>query len=429
LVVYLHGARSALYAMPKYTRSSRVWLLPLAFLLFGCWPYCQLGGGMTDTSVTVDGDDGTRVEAEAQGGETRARLEFERETIQKSKGFEVTYVFDKTHITQTLTLVINEGGDDTSFLVSKHNEASSFKSHALEVSPDGKVVAYKLGNKMWRFVHVLTPTFAAHGDTKQEKLDWASVPSADGPGFVSIFKAQDLRLDGTHSFERQEPMLDWLLATQGQEALADALFGLIPAELHDWHDRAKLLDKKGRARLAERMLEKLDERKPHPTYFAIAHEQGLVDLAEADPGLVRRGTRALANHDNTMGNSGTDLAEYLRVHAANDLAAAAKVACKVIGHKAKLAPNGRPYAIDLGRPLALVSFTILARSGATCDALKDWDADPCTACDGSCTNEAIDAHVERVLSTPVPMPGIGETPSEPEVVLGLIVGAAGRTCE
>lgn len=408
-------------------RHPRWALVPLAILLFGCVPYCELGGGQTDGSVTVDGDDGLRVLAKAKGAQTKARLEFERKTSKRSRGHEVSYVFSKTHITQELRLVINEGGDGSTFVVSEHDAASGFESHELGVTPDGKVVGYKLGDKPWRFVHVLTTDLAVHGPTEMERLNWREVPDVSRDGFRAVFNAQNLRLDGTHSFDKQLPMLEWMRDERGQVGLAETLFDLLPDDHHNWHEHTVLLDEDGWSHLRKLIRAELSASEPWPQVFAAAVEVGAIDLEDANPELVARGVVSLVAHKDTVANSGTDLAEYLRVHARHDPAGAGRVGCEVLGLRSELAPNGLPYAMDYGRPLALVALASVANAGHDCAALKARETDPCSACDsGPCTPEVLDEAVAKALGTRIPKPEMGKTPKNPELAARLAVAARGE---
>jgi hypothetical protein len=415
---------------PRHAPARPYWLLPVTLLLFSC--YCQIGGGYTDDSATVDGQDGTRVLAESQGAGTLARLEFFRETREIKGGHEIRYLFPKTRITQTLTVVINDSGEpNMRFVVADRNAASSYDSHLLKVSPDGEHIAYKLGDEPWRFIHVVEPGLVFHGPTEQTSVRWDDLPDLAGDGFMPLFEHQEERGEDWNVAiaGRQGALVQWFRQKNGSdEAYAKLVFDLVPKRDLFWSYRVDELSDSGRAHLEKLVRDEIARGTPDSEYFAVAVEEGFVDLESAPADLVRRGTSALAAYDPTFRDYGTDIAEYLRVHAKHDLDSAAQLACEIVGREPQRKHHDLPYSLDDGRPLALVSLAIIARSGKPCRALKGWRIDPCKDCGGPCSPTGVEEDIERVLTTPITKPeGIG--PVEPETAAKLVVAADKRTCD
>jgi hypothetical protein len=225
-------------------------------LLFATGCYYQCGGGMSDQSVTVPGEDGITVKAELD--RPRAVLELERSTRQVHGQGEVRYLFDKTLIEQELRLVSGDGGKLATFVVAKHDAASTYASYRLNASPAGDRIAYRLGDEPWRVVHVLSSTLAVHQREPIEgELDWATVPSFTD-AFIALYDANELALDDFYSFQKLGPMLEHLKKTSGDDILAEKLIAILDVAFAGWRpeDRAmmtpavrELLVRKLRARV------------------------------------------------------------------------------------------------------------------------------------------------------------------------------------
>ena len=157
-------------------------------------------------------------------------------------------------------------------------------------------------------------------------------------------------------------------------------------------------------------------------------EFGAIDVTEANPALVARGVAALAGSEDTVGTSGTDLAEFLRVHSSHAPKDAARVGCEQLGITCELCPGPYPFALDKGRPLVLISLASIATAGFQCEVVAQRleGVDACTACDSrACTPKFLDGAVAQTLRTPVPQPRNYETPENRDMAAVLAVAASG----
>jgi hypothetical protein len=332
------------------------WLAPLACIvtLGGC--YIQCGGGKSDHSVTVEGDDGLVIEAEAESGGSRARIEFERKTRKSKRGFEVTYIFPKTTITQELRLIVGDGGEHSSFVIAKHDEASSFDQHGLEVERGGKRLAYRLDDRPWEVVYLLSAELAVHAPKDAgDALDWTSVPP-----FLDVaadaYHAHS-RFDGRVTMHKQVPILEWVGKAHGDEALGDVFFRILDhsTTILTWRKRAAaMLNRRAKAQLDRRLREAVQNGdSDNERHYREAVLRSALDPNE-HPAMVGKGL-SLFDNDVTLLNSAEAYASLLEALSQHDADAAKQHACRL---KDKAEGEKPRYALKPGRPLRKVALRL-----------------------------------------------------------------------
>ena len=373
---------------------------------------CACGGGKTNTSVTVPGEDGEVLKASLDEP-VRARITFVRETRQV-RSPRRPQLFANDHISQELRLLIgperddvdySPRGDQRAFILSEHDEASSFTSHQLLASPDGEKLAVRLEQRPWVMIYVLGDGLAVTSHREFfDPIDWSKVPDIEDE-LVEVYGAQSLRLNGMYRFSKQTPMLAWFLRTHGEEALIEKLEALLALGLSvRWNEGVALLSDDGKRELHARLVERARGPGHPPRLYAEVLE--LIDIQSADAVVILENALAvfLAQPDEAFSFEHAT-ARALRAAWAREPALATRNACGF------LALPDNTHLLSSGRKVQLAALAISAASEEVCPAalsqpIDPWLIDPCapaSLCDGApCSTEQLAAFVQAELAAPLP---------------------------
>ena len=194
--------------------ASRDGLGKALLLIAGMLLNCEVGGGHTDRSVRVPGEEGLTVKAESKTSTPPSRLVIDRKTHMQGAPAYGVRLKPKKHIVQTLRL---ETGEPTSklatYILAEHDAASTFSAYEMTTAPDKRRIAYRLGDRPWRVVYLLTMKVSAMSSLEiPGKLDWAKVPTLE-EHFVALYRANR---------QSERPYFDALKSRHIMEAVLEA---------------------------------------------------------------------------------------------------------------------------------------------------------------------------------------------------------------
>jgi len=312
----------------------------------------EWGGGTSERSVTVPGEDGVHVKAEQERAGTRARIELERTTRSISQRDEqIFYLRPKKLIEQELRLVVGDGGKKATIQLASHNAASGYKAHRLEVGPSGKRVAYGLDDDKWSVIYVLSPTLAARGEERAfNVLDWTQVPTFEAD-FVAIYQH-------SHHHGKHQLILEHFKSVHGDERAAEAIFDLLTLSwTHtEWPDQAGALGEDGQKRLRSKLRDAVSSGSTNARHYKEAWRLKVFDPNASDNAkVVTKGLKVLMGADHAFGGKAEALTALLRAQAKHNPQAASTLACQLV-QMAKKKDAG--YALQQGRPLRLAAADI-----------------------------------------------------------------------
>ena len=379
--------------------------LALAAAVLAFIPYCELGGGESEASVTVPGELGVHEKTKAETPGWEARIELERSERSVHGRGEVSYVINKNLTEQELRLVVSKGDKQDILQLAKHDEASSFKTHELKVGPKKLRVAYRLGNTPWRVVHVIRPDFAVRTTTKYEELDWAKIPDVESD-FPSVYAHSDM--DSAMLFK-------WYRDAKGEDAGIKAILDVLDRG-NDFvnHESAFEFTAAGNQKFVAEVNRRARLPDQPGELYHLGWRQGAIDISKPkNLDIVEAGLKRMSVDEDAFVSFAPAITMYLKAYARQKPDMAAAQACAFYDIKPF------PYPLKDGHPTQIAALAAIAHTGNCPTVVKRDDSlcGPDSTCNGrKCSPEELAQIAKKELEGPLEDDGTGYYKSRPDMV-------------